>query len=408
MRACMRHACGRMWSSSSSAVACLLARVQVRHGSADRIVSIYAAKLACVTLGVCQNLPAQGFSAAACRAQAQCLSELITPSHELTATSELAVLWAMTLLKVLAHAGVLQAQDLPKHLAAHPQSTAQLTPWQAVQQVPELPADKAAAISAEMQDLVDTALQHGAAGDDVRNALGRTEGQAQSEVSRQVDGLPRARPACGHRNTATVEAHAAGPRNAADLRSRHGSVDACTSTKGSQLAQHQQSADGASAHGRHAATCEEGTFGATARPKEGAASACKGKPRWALSEAEAAKQEAQEESELLDFADGLDFDAFVHELEDRDLQAAIEVCAITAAIAFLVLASPVVGARLRQAASSASSITSLPCHSCCSVSWFMSSSAPRSAHLMQHEGLHSTSTVALCCMMLLRAGMAGD
>jgi hypothetical protein len=49
------------------------------------------------------------------------------------------------------------------------------------------------------------------------------------------------------------------------------------------------------------------------------------KPRWALTEDEAAHKEEQEEEELLKFAEELDFDEFVHGMDDAELEAAIQV-----------------------------------------------------------------------------------
>lgn len=49
------------------------------------------------------------------------------------------------------------------------------------------------------------------------------------------------------------------------------------------------------------------------------------KPAWALSSAEVQAAESNEEHELLDFAQGLDFDSAMDKLNDEEMQAALAV-----------------------------------------------------------------------------------
>jgi hypothetical protein len=50
------------------------------------------------------------------------------------------------------------------------------------------------------------------------------------------------------------------------------------------------------------------------------------KPLWALSEEEAANLLETEEASLLDFAECLDFDALMHDMDDKELSATLIVC----------------------------------------------------------------------------------
>lgn len=52
----------------------------------------------------------------------------------------------------------------------------------------------------------------------------------------------------------------------------------------------------------------------------------KPRPAWSLSEAEAAAEAEAEESELLGFAEQLDWEAFIDQLDDEQLAQAFQVC----------------------------------------------------------------------------------
>ena len=55
----------------------------------------------------------------------------------------------------------------------------------------------------------------------------------------------------------------------------------------------------------------------------GGGGAKENKPAWALSVEEAAEAEAEEEAELLSFAENLDYDAYIAGCDDEDLQVSI-------------------------------------------------------------------------------------
>lgn len=200
----------------------------------------------------------------------------------------------------------MQAQHIPKHLASHPQSKAQLTPWQAVEQRLELPADKAAAVTAEMQQLVDAALQQGNATSTSREAAAQSSPTAADQTT-----AFRVLPASSfNARQALDNADAAPP--AGDTGPR-------------PPGPHQQDGQATSKDNVAAGSSDSVPGAAAGMGSKTKAAKAKSKPCWAQSEHEAAETEAREEGELLDFAEGLDFDSFVQELEDKDLQAAIEV-----------------------------------------------------------------------------------
>lgn len=62
----------------------------------------------------------------------------------------------------------------------------------------------------------------------------------------------------------------------------------------------------------------------SARKGKGGSSAA-AKPAWALSSAEAEEAAAAEEAELLSFAEGLDFDSFINQLDDMEVADALQV-----------------------------------------------------------------------------------
>jgi hypothetical protein len=158
-------------------------------------------------------------------------------------------------------------------------------------------------LRAEMEQLVDKALANkcGAAGQQV---LGESQAQrAKSLVTEDRDSL------------GAVEAQAA-----ADVL-RPGTPQAQHIGK-----THQADSKDASRHSCAAIDSGANESGLkTSRPPTGATSTSRGKPGWALTEAEAELRTSADEAALLSFADDLDFDAFVGGLNDQELAGAMQV-----------------------------------------------------------------------------------
>ena len=175
----------------------------------------------------------------------------------------------------------LQEQVLSKRLAAQPLPEEQVTPWHKQPVKNSLDAAKSSAIMSEMQALVANALKQGNASQDQYASDGQAEAAKASE-----------------QEFAAVAAAAA---------------DATVT-------------DLDSAQAATVIVSPEQPCPASSKGKASKGSNAASKPKWALSEQQAAAAEGKEEEKLLDFAENLDFDAFVHDMEDKELEAAITVC----------------------------------------------------------------------------------
>ena len=184
----------------------------------------------------------------------------------------------------------MQVQAIPARLCAEPQTVKQLTPWLKGHSV-ALDAGKAAAVEAEMEALVRTAL---AASPDTHN-----------------DSAP------GLADTTEATGYAAGEAKEVAVAPAASALGATLDTAlQAEKAVEQDAASGAS---------QSGTKPSSAGPATSRRKSASGKPAWALTGQQAAAAAASEEAQLLDFAEGLDFDVFVHDMADKELDAAIAV-----------------------------------------------------------------------------------
>jgi hypothetical protein len=205
----------------------------------------------------------------------------------------------------------LQVEIIPKRIADSPQPVEQLTPWLKSNETAQLDKQQAAQVMVEMQTLVQSALAtgadagtsaaHGLRLPDATNAVG---GKSGTTAASQPD---KADPGQTMLTAASDEASHARPSKVALSNADHAASDKA------------EYASNARVRSAQAASHNEASGKADANKK----------PVWALSEQQAAEVAEDEEAQLLDFAEGLDFDTFAHDMADKELEAAIAVRACT-------------------------------------------------------------------------------